>query len=142
MILARHKLALKVSLVAWYIGAVLGWLMISMVKGVAESSAWSDPVFIGYSLICLTVIVLALDGTMLIVVRGDTLHVIGILRRTKLRRDSCRFVVERIGSGRGLTHAVLLTDGQRQRQISYYWMWGDILAYRAAGRLERKLLED
>jgi hypothetical protein len=133
---------MKVSLVAWYIGGVLGWLMMALVKGVAGRSGWSDPVFIVYSLIALTVITLALDGTMLIVVRGDALHVIGILRRTKLRRDSCRFVVERIGSGKGLSHAVLLTDDQRQRQISYYWMWGDILAYRAVARLERNLLEN
>ena len=103
---------------------------------------WSDPAFIVYSLIALSVIMLALDGTMLIVARGDALHVIGILRRTKLRRDSCRFVVERIGRGRGVTHAVLLTDGHQHRQISYYWVWGGILADRAAARLERKLLED
>src|SRR5438067_6841168 len=97
MILARRRLALRVSLVTWYVGAVLRWLMVSAVKGAAERAAWSDPVFVVFSLIGLTVITMALDSTMLIVVRGDTLHVVGILRRTKLRRDSCRFVVRHFG---------------------------------------------
>jgi hypothetical protein len=142
MMLAHRGWAIRVSLVTWYIGAVFGWLMMSMVKGVAETSAWSDPVFIVFSLISLSVIALALDGTMLLVARGDTLHVIGIFRRTKLDRDSCRFVVRRIGRLRSLTHTVVLTDGERHRQIGHYWMWGDFLADRAVARLEKSLLEN
>ena len=113
-----------------------------LAKGAAERGAWSDPAFIVFSLIGLTVITAALDSTMLIVVRGDTLHVIGILRRTRLRRDSCRFVVRRFGKLRSGSHTVLLIDGQRQRLICLYWMWGDFLATRAAARLEKSLLEN
>jgi hypothetical protein len=142
MMLAHRGWALRVSLVTWYIAGVLGWLMMAMVKGAAERSAWSDPLLIVFSLISLTMIALALDGTILIVARGDTLLVIGVFRRVKLDRDACRFVVRRIGRLRSLSHTVLLTDGRRHRQICHYWMWGDFLADRAVARLERTLLEN
>ena len=141
MMLAHRGLAIRVSLINWYLAAVLGWLTLAMVKGAAERGVWSDPFFIVFSLIGLAAIALALDGTMLIVARGDALHVIGIFRRIKLDRDSCRFVVRRIGRLRSLSHAVVLTDGQRHRQICHYWMWGDFLADRAVARLEKSLLE-
>jgi hypothetical protein len=138
MILARRGVAFRVSLVAWYVAAVLGWLVALMFEG----AAWSDPVFILFLLAGLAAVALALDGTMLIVARGDTLHVLGVIRRARLRRDSCRFVVRRTGMLRSGSHSVLLTDGRRERVVCHYWMWGDLLAARAVARLERSLLKD
>lgn len=134
-------MAMKVSLVTWYIGAILSWLTALMAKGAVESAAWFNPVLFVYSLICLIVIMIALDGTILLTVRADTLYVRGILRRTELHRDSCRFIVERIGRGRSSSKAVLLTDGQHHRRICYYWMFGGLLASRAVARLETNLLK-
>jgi hypothetical protein len=141
MMVARRGWAVRVSLVKWYVGALLVWLAVPMWKGVAERGDWSDPVFIVFSLLGLSVSLLALDSTMLIVASGDTLHVIGLLRRTKFRRGACRFIVWRVGRLRSASHTLLLTDGQKQRQIGHYWMWGDFLAARAAERLEKSLLE-
>ena len=142
MMVARRGWAVRVSLVTWYVGALLVWLAVPMWKGVAARGGWSDPVFIVFSLLGLIVSLSALDSTMLIVASGDTLHVIGLLRRTKFRRDACRFIVRRVGRLRSASHTLLLTDGQKQRQIGHYWMWGDFLAARAAKRLEKSLLEN
>ena len=138
MILARRGVAFRVSLVAWYVGAVMCWMVALMFEG----AAWSDPVFVLFFVGGLAAVALALGGTVLIVARGDTLHVVGILRRAKLRRDSCRFVIRRTGMLRSGNHAVLLTDGLRERVVCRYWMWGDLLAARAVARLERSLLKD
>jgi hypothetical protein len=134
MLLTRRGIAFRVSLIDWYIGAVFGWLMISMLKGVAARAAWTDPLFIVFTLVGVAVIAIALDNTMVMLVRGDVLHVLGVFRRKKLRRDSCRFVVERFGRLRSASHALLLTDGKQRRRIAYYWMWGGMLAERAAAR--------
>jgi hypothetical protein len=142
MMLARRGLAVRVSLVNCYLGAGVGWLMVTMAKGAAERAAWLDPVFIGFMLFGLAVIAIALDRMLVLLVRGDMLLVFGIFRRHRLHRDSCRFVVERYGSLRRVSHALLLTDGRQRRRIAHYWMWGGILAERAAERLRKNLLED
>src|SRR5919112_2017182 len=133
MILARRGVAFRVSLVAWYVAAVMCWLVALMFEG----AAWSDPVFLLFLLAGLAAVALALDGTTLIVARGDALHVLGVIRRARLRRASCRFVVRRTGMLRSGSYSVLLTDGRRERAVCHYWMWGDLLAARAAARLER-----
>ena len=142
MMLARRGLASRVSIVNCYIGAVVGWLMMTLVKGAAQRATWSDPVFIGFMLFGLAVVAIALDSMLLLLVRGDMLVVWGLFRRHRLHRDSCRFVVERYGSLRRVSHAVLLSDGMHRRRVAYYWMWGGLLADRTAETLRKNLLDD
>jgi len=141
MMLARRGVAIRISLVDWYLAAVMAWLTVPMIEGAAERDDWFDPVFIGFALFAAIVSAIALDNTLLVIARAETLHVIGIFRRTRLRLGACRCLVERTGRLRAVTHAVWLTDGTQRRRIARYWMSGSILADRTAERLRASLLD-